>query len=299
MGVEDPSGEGVVDRLGQHRAEAGHHDHVHPGGHQGVGHRPRVPLTVEPGAEPAEVGPVDQDGRVSRRRRPRRGPGTGGRRRPGRTGRSVARMASRMVPLPEASTPIRTGDVNVSRVESGGHGRTLPAPPVRRSKPEGPPERALDGLVPVRGARVMPPVRPARRIGLDITWSPLPRGTPLVDRPSAGPATNRSAVCVLQPSATVTAGRSRWSPVRWCERCADQVAVGAPSSDRRARSSKASSESSTRSQKPHRGESSAAGSGTATTRMRAALAEMAPLNESSKARQADGVDTELGRGRLR
>ena len=47
------------------------------------------------------------------------------------------------------------------------------------------------------------------------------------------------------------------------------------------------------SQNPHRGESKAAGSGTATTRMRAALAEIAPLKESSSARHDGRVDAQL------
>ena len=44
---------------------------------------------------------------------------------------------------------------------------------------------------------------------------------------------------------------------------------------------------------PHRGESRASGSGTATTRMRAALAETAPLKESSTARQPVGSTPSL------
>ncbi len=45
----------------EHGAEPGHDDHVDPGGDQRVGHGPGVPLAVEPGAESAVVGPVDQD----------------------------------------------------------------------------------------------------------------------------------------------------------------------------------------------------------------------------------------------
>ena len=47
MGVEDPTGEGGVDGLAEHRAEAGHDHHVDPVGHQRVGDRLGVGVTVE------------------------------------------------------------------------------------------------------------------------------------------------------------------------------------------------------------------------------------------------------------
>ena len=62
MGVEDPAREGAVDRLGHHRAEAGHGDQVDLVGHQGGRHGGGEALPVEVGAEAAVGGPVDQLG---------------------------------------------------------------------------------------------------------------------------------------------------------------------------------------------------------------------------------------------
>src|ERR1019366_2357763 len=61
MGVEDPTGEGVVDRLVEHGGEPGHHHDVDIGGHAGVGGGPGVPVPVEVGTDPPVVGPVHQD----------------------------------------------------------------------------------------------------------------------------------------------------------------------------------------------------------------------------------------------
>ena len=135
-------GIGVVDRLVEHGAEAGHDHHVDAGGDQCVGQRPGVADPVEAGAESAEVGPVDQDGRHRGGRGHVEGPARAVGRPPGRPGSPSARMASRMVPLPEASTPIRDRWRGCVTCRSAGHGRTLPAPPgcgpSRRARRSGP-----------------------------------------------------------------------------------------------------------------------------------------------------------------
>ena len=86
-------------------------------------------LAVEPGAEAAEVGPVDQDRGDAGGPRPRRGPGTGGRRLPGRPGDRWPGWPRGWCRSPRPAR--RSGQVtrSASACRSGGHGRTLPAPP--------------------------------------------------------------------------------------------------------------------------------------------------------------------------
>ena len=106
-------------------------------------------------------------------------------------------MASRMVPLPEARTPIRTrspslppgGPKNrpervLSRVSrcAGDHGRTISAPQsaearAARGAPGGVPERRCYGPS-HEGTRATWPDRPASGTWANVARSPLPRECP-------------------------------------------------------------------------------------------------------------------------
>ena len=256
---------------------------------EGVGDRRGVAVAVEVRAEAPEVGPVDQHGGT---------PAAGGR--PRGPGRPVGdhqpdRQAGGQDGLEDGAAArgqhpdARTGASGVEMRR--GHGRTLPA-----------------ALAAIAAAGPRAHATAAHRTGAVLASRGDRTGATWPDRPASGTGLRRSVPpaqgmpLVPDLSAPRRLFRSeRFAAVhRPPRRSRARIATGRPTppSEREqgARRSRAS-DGSTASQNPHRGEPRAAGSGTATTRIRAALAEMAPLNESSTARQAGRVDAQLGRGR--
>ena len=275
MGVEDALGEGIVDR--PRRAPS----RTRPSPPRRC--RPRrarrsaaacSPSRSKEGPKPPKAAPVDQDRRDAGARGATSRARHGGRATTSTTGKvgGEDRLEDGAAARGQHPMPHRR-DRCVGAGREWAHVGTLPAafgsrgPPRRSARPtvrtrdraQRPGRRSPTGL---------PPVRALRRS------VPLPRECPSQHGVSA--PSDRFPKRNFQGSrggAVPTVGPHRTS-------------AGAP---RRSRSSEASS----RSQNPQRGESSVAGSGTTTTRMRAALAAMAPLKESSTARQDGGSTPSL------
>ena len=291
MGVQDPPGIGVVDRLVEHGAEAGHHHHVDVRGPPGRRPPPRSrPARSKPAPNPPKSGPVDQDrgdpapgghlegpaGSVDQHHGHREVGGEDGL----EDGAAARRQHARCCTL-EATVGSAAGD----------HGRTLPA---GGAGPGGgtPSDREVEGgdrgRTPVPNWRVRtPPDRPAtgraERPGL--AHPPVP-SLHLLHR-------HRSRNFLKQKLEESSDDHARWvqpSPTWRAGRRRPRLSPRASGARPRRRWS---GRGGRRRRTPTAPEPAADGSGTATTRIRAALAAMAPLNESSTARQAPGSTPSL------
>ena len=163
------------------------------------------------------------------------------------------------------------GGAPVTRARTGASGASVPS--------EGPERRGPTGLPPVSGPRRS--VSPAQ-------------GMPLVPHVSAARSAFRSeslSAAAAAISTGLSTGASR--PAGRGGTAGDQpVGLTRPASGaapRRSRSARAAG----RRRTPTGASRAASGSGTTTTRIRAALAEMAPLKESSTARQPVGSTPSL------